>query len=61
MNCFIYIPKDALDYAKDYLTMRNVKFAVAACEDGTIEIASKEKFSKVLDNLAKRCYNKDRK
>lgn len=57
MNCFIYIPKDKIDYAKSYLEMRGVKFAVVECADGTLEIATKEKFSKVLDNLAKRCYN----
>lgn len=57
MNCFIYIPAEKIDYASDYLTMRNVKFAATERADGTIEIAAKEKFSKVLDNLAKRCYN----
>lgn len=57
MNCFIYIPAEKLDYASEYLTIRNIKFATTEWADGTIEIAAKEKFSKILDNLAKRCYN----
>lgn len=56
-NCSIYIPQTEVEYADFYLTMRNIKYKTRTCADGSIEISTKEKFSKVLDNLAKRCYN----
>lgn len=56
-NCSIYIPKESAEYADFYLSMRRIKYNSKMCADGTIEINTKEKFSKVLDKLAQRCYN----
>lgn len=59
-NCSIYISETAVVYADFYLSMRGIKYKSRKCADGTIEISAREKFEKVLDNLAKRCYNINR-
>lgn len=56
-NCSIYIPGESAEYANFYLSMRGIKYSSKMCADSTIEIRAKEKYSKMLDKLAQRCYN----
>lgn len=55
MNCFIYINDENLESAIVYLYVRNVPFKVNGyTKSAKIEIASYEKYSRILDNCAKR-------
>lgn len=56
-NCFIYIPKEKLEQAKFYLSLRNINFVTKKFSNTIIEIGAEEKNSLILDRLSKRCNN----
>lgn len=55
-NCSIYISKEKLNAAIDYLQIRDVDFISRPLPDGTIEISAEEKFGYILDRLSMRCH-----